>query len=164
MHDMTLAGRTEDFRFQLDDYLKEGSWVDDDMLGVLSEYGDDDPSERCVITDEDRLLTEIETILERALQGSLSFSTDSRKKTGVGDIPRKNLLELRLPDPIPLKKGKFRGRIYVAEPSENLYSGIVVLLFHVKQDGNDELNAMQDNFINQAAERLPDTMHRLSRP
>ncbi|MFC5370518.1 hypothetical protein [Arcanobacterium bovis] len=44
-------------------------------------------------------------------------------------------------------------RVYVVEPVQPPFEGIVSLLMHVKQDHNKRLNALQDQRMDEAMDR-----------
>lgn len=98
----------------------------------------------------DELIGAVEDQFERAAFGKLSYG----RRTDVTETQSQpGLIEIRLREPYELGEGKYRIRIYVVEPEQLPFTGIVTLLMHVKQDGNSRLNSMQNDFMATAMDR-----------
>lgn len=123
----------------------EESWVWEDLCGVSGEF-------KLSEDDENKILSEIIDLAERAHFRDLKYGHTS--KTDVSNIAKHNdFLELRIPEPLETSGGRFRGRIYGYEPSVTLMDGTVFLLFHVKADGDKDLNARQNRYIDESVAR-----------
>lgn len=132
-------------------------------------HGDDLPDDSWLLTDlesaaeilslsereNDRLYAEIGTAVDRASDGSLVYA-ESVPRDVVAVKSQKGLYELRLPKPRQTNGRRVKGRIYMHEPREENFDGVVMLLFHVKEHSIAGLDELQNTFMEHAAcTRLP---------
>ncbi|USR79510.1 hypothetical protein [Arcanobacterium pinnipediorum] len=135
----------------LNDALPDDCWVMLDIL-ELGSFLESFAGVDIHISDEeiDELIGAVEYQFERAAFGKLSYG---RRADVTETQSQPGLIEIRLHEPYELGEGKYRIRIYVVEPEQPPFTGIVTLLMHVKQDGNSRLNSMQNDFMATAMSR-----------
>lgn len=135
----------------LNDVLPDDCWVMLDILELGSFLKGFAGRDVHISDDEiDELIAAIEDRFEQAAFGELSYEVYA---DAVETQSQPGLIEIRLREPYELGDGKYRIRIYVVEPEQPPFSGIVTLLMHVKRDGNVKLNSMQNDFMAAAMSR-----------